>query len=99
MLRFYRTRRNWFLGYIVLGLIAAPFAARSGPPAYQAEVLGSFSGADGAAPGVELVRDAASGNLYGTTYAGGAFRRGTVFELTPAAKPRPSMAGAQGPAR
>lgn len=43
--------------------------------------LYSFAGApDGAHPYAALVRDGA-GNLYGTTLLGGAFNKGTVFEL------------------
>ena len=48
-------------------------------------VLHSFAGgSDGASPSfrASLVLDAA-GNLYGTTSAGGAFKLGTVFEITP----------------
>jgi len=47
-------------------------------------VLHSFAGApsDGATPYAGLVWDA-KGNLYGTTYAGGAYGYGVVFELTP----------------
>ncbi|HXM19918.1 MAG TPA: choice-of-anchor tandem repeat GloVer-containing protein [Terriglobales bacterium] len=44
------------------------------------QVLYSFSGADGVPAG--LVSDGA-GNLYGTTYAGGAYSQGSVFELSP----------------
>ena len=45
-------------------------------------VLYSFTGSpgDGAVPEAGLVRDA-QGNLYGTTAGGGAFGRGTVFEV------------------
>lgn len=45
-------------------------------------VLYSFQGAptDGAFPNAGLVRDAV-GNLYGTTFGGGAYTRGTVFKL------------------
>jgi uncharacterized repeat protein (TIGR03803 family) len=44
-------------------------------------VLHSFTGgADGVLPEAGLVRDG-EGNLYGTTYGGGAFSRGVVFEL------------------
>jgi uncharacterized repeat protein (TIGR03803 family) len=43
-------------------------------------VLASFNGADGANPQDGLVMDS-SGNLYGTTYAGGTSGDGTVFEL------------------
>src|SRR5438128_1362113 len=53
------------------------------PSAYaQAyDVLHSFTGgADGDAPHVGLVRDP-SGNLYGTTSAGGASNSGTVFKV------------------
>ena len=46
-------------------------------------VLHSFgSGTDGSSPSAVLIFDAA-GNLYGTTYAGGPYGGGTVFELTP----------------
>ena len=49
-------------------------------------VLHSFSndGVDGLNPYTGMVLDSV-GNLYGTTYAGGAYGYGTVFELTPAA--------------
>jgi uncharacterized repeat protein (TIGR03803 family) len=44
-------------------------------------VLHSFTGgADGAGPGGRLVRDSA-GNLYGTTYPGGANRKGVVYKI------------------
>jgi uncharacterized repeat protein (TIGR03803 family) len=46
------------------------------------KVLYSFKGGqDGSQPDAGLVSDSA-GNLYGTTYAGGANNNGTVFELT-----------------
>jgi uncharacterized repeat protein (TIGR03803 family) len=41
---------------------------------------GGGTGADGATPEATLARDAA-GNLYGTTYSGGTYGQGTVFEL------------------
>jgi uncharacterized repeat protein (TIGR03803 family) len=46
-------------------------------------ILHNFGGAgDGGTPKASLIFDAA-GNLYGTTYAGGAFGIGTAFELSP----------------
>jgi hypothetical protein len=48
-------------------------------------ILYSFQGgADGGAPYSGLIMDNA-GNLYGTATAAGAFRQGTVFELSPSA--------------
>lgn len=44
-------------------------------------VLHSFTGSDGADPLGTLLLDA-SGNIYGTTSAGGAFANGTVYKLT-----------------
>jgi uncharacterized repeat protein (TIGR03803 family) len=48
------------------------------------KVLHSFNINDGASPQVGLIFDT-SGNLYGTTYEGGAHDSGTVFELSPKA--------------
>jgi uncharacterized repeat protein (TIGR03803 family) len=48
----------------------------------QESVLFSFNNQDGNEPLAGLVSDA-SGNLYGTTFYGGAYAVGTVFELTP----------------
>jgi uncharacterized repeat protein (TIGR03803 family) len=45
-------------------------------------VLHRFSGTDGAMPMAPVIRDA-QGNLYGTTFTGGSFGRGVVFEITP----------------
>lgn len=45
-------------------------------------VLHSFQSTDGADPYAGLVFDA-TGNLYGTSYTGGTYGYGTVFELTP----------------
>jgi uncharacterized repeat protein (TIGR03803 family) len=47
------------------------------------QVLHAFTGGkDGESPACPLVFDAA-GNLYGTTYAGGAYGKGNIFKLTP----------------
>lgn len=54
-------------------------------PAGQETLLYSFAGTDGWHPGASLARDSA-GNLYGTTFLGGAYGAGTVYKLTPAGK-------------
>ncbi len=45
--------------------------------------LYSFSGPDGANPYYGTLAIDTNGNLYGTTYYGGAFNDGTVYEVTP----------------
>ena len=52
--------------------------------AWTENVLFSFDGTGGAVPFAGLIFDGA-GNLYGTTYEGGTYSNGTVFELTPTA--------------
>jgi uncharacterized repeat protein (TIGR03803 family) len=65
---------------ITLFLVIVVYA--SSALAVTEKVLHSFSGSpDGADPAASLVLDGL-GNLYGTTYDGGAFGYGTVFELT-----------------
>ena len=63
---------------------AALAAVLVAAPAAQAEtfkILHAFSGSpDGANPTANLIQDA-SGNLYGTTFSGGASKQGTVFKL------------------
>jgi len=55
----------------------------SGTGTWTEQVLYAFTGGkDGESPACPLVFDAA-GNLYGTTYAGGAEGKGNVFKLTP----------------
>jgi uncharacterized repeat protein (TIGR03803 family) len=52
-------------------------------PAGQFKVLHTFTGGgDGGNPAAGLVKDMA-GNLYGSTYGGGAYGYGTIFKLTP----------------
>jgi uncharacterized repeat protein (TIGR03803 family) len=48
-------------------------------------VLYRFKGGDGASPYARLTQDA-QGNLYGTTYEGGAYGKGTVFRLSKTGK-------------
>jgi uncharacterized repeat protein (TIGR03803 family) len=61
-------------------------------------VLYSFreSGGDGGCPCEALVRDA-KGNLYGTTYFGGASGVGTVFALTPPATTTTTLSSSPNP--
>jgi len=47
-------------------------------------ILHAFSGTDGNLPTAGVVFDS-KGNLYGTTYEGGAYNKGAVFELSPTA--------------
>ena len=47
---------------------------------YTEEVLYAFTGTDGSMPSAGLIFDG-SGNLYGTTQAGGTYGDGTIFEL------------------
>jgi uncharacterized repeat protein (TIGR03803 family) len=49
---------------------------------WTAKVIHNFNGTDGHEPFDSLIIDSA-GNLYGTTYAGGANGGGVVFELSP----------------
>ena len=49
---------------------------------YSETILHFFSGGDGAVSMAPVIRDSA-GNLYGTTFEGGSFGRGVVFEITP----------------
>jgi len=50
------------------------------PSGYSFSDLASFHGSDGANPQGGLIRDS-QGNLFGTTYSGGASNNGTVYEL------------------
>ena len=67
---------------LVVALVPAPsVAAAQSEQAPKFAVLYAFTGrADGATPYAGLVRDAA-GNLYGTTFKGGAHGQGTVFKV------------------
>ena len=72
-------------GALILAALSALLliAARPAQAASYGAVLYSFTGgSDGANPQSRLTFDAA-GNLYGTTYSGGLWGYGTVFELSP----------------
>ncbi len=68
----------------VFSLRPSPRACTAALCPWTETVLYRFTGGnDGATPEAEVILDHA-GSLYGTTYAGGANKGGTVFELTPA---------------
>ena len=70
---------------VVLALTAAFFLLASLSQSAQSQtykVIHSFSGLDGEAPFAGPTLDR-SGNLYGTTYAGGSFGAGSVYRLSP----------------
>jgi len=78
--------RNLSLGFCAAAIVAV---AVLGPAprsmAQQEKVLHSFgNGTDASTPQGNLVSDAA-GNFYSTTYTGGAYGQGTVYELSPKA--------------
>jgi hypothetical protein len=54
----------------------------TGTGGYKEKILWSFNITDGNQPESSLILDSL-GNLYGTTYAGGANGVGTAFEVTP----------------
>jgi uncharacterized repeat protein (TIGR03803 family) len=58
-------------------------AAGTRAVAQEEKLLHVFDGKNGNSPFASLIMDA-SGNLYGTTWMGGAYNCGAVFELTPA---------------
>lgn len=67
----------------IFGLALATLIPLGSAYAQGFRVLYSFAGgSDGRSPFAGLIADRA-GNLYGTTWAGGASDRGTVFKLTP----------------
>jgi uncharacterized repeat protein (TIGR03803 family) len=74
---------------IMLRAIAMAMVVTIGPFAAAAAsetVLYAFRGNTGASPQSNLVVDSTTGELFGTTYGGGAYGSGTVFALTPPAK-------------
>ena len=56
------------------------FELVKGSGGYTLSTLATFNGTNGANPAANLIADSA-GNLFGTTWAGGANDLGTVFEL------------------
>jgi uncharacterized repeat protein (TIGR03803 family) len=82
--------RKFFLGMtMALAMLALATLTMCAPAAAQTEtLLHSFSfsenGKDGSSPYSTLAIDA-SGDLYGTTFVGGAYNYGAVFEMSPRA--------------
>ncbi len=75
-----RKKLQWCKKAGVACLLLAATAV--GSPAQTFRSLVSFNGSDGAHPTGSLVQDK-HGNIYGTTYGGGAYDYGTVFKVTP----------------
>jgi uncharacterized repeat protein (TIGR03803 family) len=65
----------------VFGVIGMLMACLLSAKAQTDMILVNFSGGSGVQPYGSLIADSA-GNLYGTTFAGGAFSAGTIFVLT-----------------
>jgi len=73
------------LSFLIVFLAVVPGVLTSVTPllaASKEKVLYTFNGADGNGPYAGLIFDA-SGNLYGTTYSGGAYGYGTAFQVSP----------------
>ena len=66
--------RNALAIVVVLAVVSMPAQAQT------LNTLHTFTGPDGSAPAAGVVRDSA-GNLYGTTFYGGAYGLGVVFKL------------------
>jgi uncharacterized repeat protein (TIGR03803 family) len=78
-----RQKKFWFTLSGILAVLAMALMLPAGAvAASKYKVLHKFTGKDGALPSSDLIFDTA-GNLYGTTYFGGAHNGGTVFKLTP----------------
>lgn len=73
------SKLNWALGAGGMFLLLAAVAIAL--PAQTLTTLHSFNETDGSQPYAPLMQ-VTNGNLYGTTSAGGAYRDGTVFEIT-----------------
>jgi uncharacterized repeat protein (TIGR03803 family) len=78
-----KSKRRLAVTFSLISLLSLfDLAGHAGAQGYTYTVLHSFCGfcTDGSGPLAGLIQDAA-GNLYGTTYAGGANDEGTVFEV------------------
>ena len=68
------------VGCVIIGFLALALSLQA--QTFTFTTLHSFDGTDGTNPHAGLVQ-ATDGNLYGTTYLGGADNDGTVFKITP----------------
>lgn len=66
--------------FAILAILLATFLSATLTRGQTYTVLHTFTGLDGNSPLAGLFRDSA-GNLYGTTFYGGAFGSGTVFKI------------------
>ncbi len=77
-------RRGWVSGLSWAAMVLIALVPVAGAWAASGKVLYAFQGGnDGAVPTGSLIFDS-SGNLFGTASIDGAYRAGTIFELTPA---------------
>jgi len=63
------------------GGFGAVYSLAPAGPRWSENVLHSFSNSDGAYPYAMLLKDKASGDLYGTANSGGVYNCGTAFQL------------------
>lgn len=74
---------NW--GMRACGILLLWAGAAIAMPAKTFQTLHNFDGPDGVEPDGGLVQGT-NGNLFGTTFIGGAYGEGTVFKISPAGK-------------
>jgi uncharacterized repeat protein (TIGR03803 family) len=73
---------NIYLSAYSTGSLGAIFKLTQSQGTWTSATLHSFSGSNGSYPVGSVVLDA-NGNVYGTTFGGGANHDGVVFEITP----------------
>lgn len=81
---FYGTTEGCGTGNTGRGVIGAGVVFKVSPTGQETVLYNFMDGADGGYPHSGVIRDR-SGNLYGTTYYGGAWGYGVVYKLKPSA--------------